>query len=156
MTEPREDQAEIRRQIELERSWVDEGIKEYEELRERRGEANLPPGIKLTMKLMEPVVEGIKELCLGTNIQQKPVRDFLLNFRPEEVAFVTVQSCINAIASGGKKQRRTNLAFQIADTLAFRQTIHRKDSDVRQQLSQFGDVVGRQCRSCVRDVTQMP
>ena len=74
MTEPREDQAEIRRQIELERSWVDEGIKEYEELRERRGEANLPPGIKLTMKLMEPVVEGIKELCLGTNIRQKPVR----------------------------------------------------------------------------------
>ena len=117
MTEPKEDQAKIERQIELERKWIDKGIEDYYEARERQSEAHLPPGIRLMRENMEKVIEGIKEFCDKAHHRQKPIVDFLSNFKLEEIASVTVSACINAFAIGEEKQRRTALTFQIAEQL---------------------------------------
>jgi DNA-directed RNA polymerase len=117
MTEPGVDQAKIERQIELERSWIDKGIKDYYEVREKSSEAHLKPGLRLMISLMKPTIEGIREFKNGTNIKQKEIRDFLHEFKEEEIAFITVQACIDSIALGREIGGRTNLAVRIAERL---------------------------------------
>lgn len=110
------DVEKLRRQVELEEEAVDLGVAYYQKLKERSELSELPPGMRLLMNAMHPMIDALAEFKrsnLSTG-RLASTRKFLQQLPNEEIAYMTAQRCINALSSIEPLQR---IAINIANNL---------------------------------------
>jgi DNA-directed RNA polymerase len=105
-------------QNEIEEESLGISIKRYRENLASRGEDNLPPGLKLIKKSIEPLGEAIQK-CIDDGLEGKASRSvslvqYLSQFDPHAVAFMTARTCIHHVGSASKVQV---VAVEIATVL---------------------------------------
>ena len=100
-------QSKLQQQLELEFEGVQAGIKAYRD-QVMKSVTDLPPGIAMMQKSLEPLSNAIVEFlkpCRGSQ-RMHTVRQFLsgLKVTPEEMAYLTLKECIDALSKPTKIQ----------------------------------------------------
>ncbi|BCS53333.1 DNA-directed RNA polymerase [Geobacter sp. SVR] len=112
-------QSKLQQQIELEFEGVQAGVNQYRK-QLQSGVTDLPPGVAIMKKSMEPMTEAIEDFLKPTRGSQKmhQVRQFLtkLKVTPEELAYLTLKECMNALTDMVKLQTTAlNLTRMVMD-----------------------------------------
>lgn len=110
----------VKRQLELEDESVSIGIKQYNRIKDikmEKGEfTELPPGMRLMMRCIEPMIEAVKNFKLETQStgHLKDTRNFLRQLSNEDIAFITANRLLNAV---GMDEPIQYTAITLADRL---------------------------------------
>lgn len=107
---------DIQKELEEESSGM--GIKRYRENLAARGEDNLPPGLTLMKKTIEPLAAAIQK-CVDDGLEGKASRSvsvvqFLSQFEPDAVAFMTARTVLHYFTSTSSV---SNVAMELASRL---------------------------------------
>ena len=105
-------------QLALEAEAVSLGIERYQAALEARGEAELPPGMKLIRQAIIPLTEAI-DAFMAEATSGRPGRDvgrakYLKQFSTQNVAYITAKACVSMLGMGYTVQI---VAMSIAKTL---------------------------------------
>lgn len=108
-------------QKELEAESLGIGIQRYREALAERGEDNLPPGLKLIKTAIEPLAAAIQKFVddgqAGKASRGMSVVQYLSQFAPDAVAFMTAKECIHAISAINGHLTIQSVALDIATRL---------------------------------------
>lgn len=108
----------ITEQMKLEEESLGLGMTRYREALASRGEDNLPPGLKLIKTAMVPLTAAIKQ-CVAEGLAGKASRSvgviqYLSQFEPDAVAFMTAKTCIHHLGGSSTLQA---VAMELATRL---------------------------------------
>ncbi len=115
-------QDKIQRQLELETESIKIGVQKYREEVRKSPVADMPPGMVLMHKAIEPMIKALEEFKIpkrgGSRLHQ--TRKFLELFDNEEIAYITAKRLINAIAMQEVVQRvAITLSTMLLDHLEY-------------------------------------
>lgn len=106
----------IKRQLELEQEAVQIGVKRYRDQVMNTNTSELPPGLALMTRAIEPLYVALEELKTtrqrGKSIHK--VKEFLLKLDSYETAYITAKHCVNIIA---EEDRLQNVADKLGEAL---------------------------------------
>lgn len=113
---------QIQKQLELEEEAVTYGIKKYRELVRKRPETELPPGLALMMRAIEPMAKAIDRFKADDKRGGRlaHIRRYFRLFDSHELAYITARRLINGISAVEPVQRvAISLATQAHDHLEY-------------------------------------
>lgn len=106
----------IKRQLELEQEGIQLGIQRYRQRMQQSELTELPPGLALMHRAIEPMTKALEEFLKPSRGggRMQDVRRYLQQFEPIEVAYLTAKRLINAISQEQPIQR---VAISLANML---------------------------------------
>jgi hypothetical protein len=119
------DKDKIKRQLELEEESVQLGVQRYREQVKDTPVSEMPPGLALLHRAMEPLAQAIDSFTNtsrrgGARMHQ--TRDFLKHLDPYDAAYITSRMLLNSIASVINIQ---TIAINLTNTLIARSLARR-------------------------------